>query len=123
MPPKALRLSQTSSRWLRVVADHYEMPLPVMASQLGTVRALAYEAARLLHAAARREAEGLVGRDGKPPEGADLFDRLTRAYYNPLMETKREASRAKTRAVLDAEIRQQQKRARAEKKPRNETKP
>lgn len=85
-----------------------------MARQLGTARALAYEAARLLHVAARRTAERLVGEDAKAPTGDDLLDRLTRAYYGPLMDAKKEQARAKARAALESEMRQQQKRVTGE---------
>lgn len=103
-----MRQAQTASRWLRIVAEHYDMPLSIMARQLGTAQALAVEAARLLHAAAHTAAARLVATDARPPSGGDLLDRLTRAYYTPLMDAKKQQQRAATKKALAAELRAQQ---------------
>jgi hypothetical protein len=111
LPSPAQRQSQLTSRWLGIVAEHYDTPRVVMARHLGTPAALAIEVARLLHRAARLTAERLVRDDGTPPAGTDLLDRLTLAYYTPLLDAKKAAARAKAKVAFDAELRQQEKRA------------
>lgn len=98
-----------------MVADHYEQPIAVMARQLATPEALAVEAARLLVRAARLTAERLVAQDGRPPEGADFFDRLILAHYTPLFEAKKAAARANQKKAFDAEMKAQRQRAKSAK--------
>jgi hypothetical protein len=99
-----MRQAQTTTRWLSLVAEHYGVPVVAMARTLGTPQALAVEAARLLHTAAQRTAERLVSADEKPPTGGDLLDRLTRAYYAPLMDAKKAQVRAQSKKAIDAEL-------------------
>lgn len=101
--------ASTIHRWLYEVAEHYNIPLVVLARQLRTTQQLAVEIARLLNTSARDEARHLVSERKRIPAQVDLYSRLVHAHAQPLLERQQAADRARSSAALGAEVRQQQK--------------
>lgn len=102
---QAIRIAQTTARWLSVLAADFGVPVPVLAAQLRTPNALGAEIARYIVREGRKDAEHLISmRRPLPPPSTpmSLRERVCAAHFDRMTEYLQELQDAEADAALEA---------------------
>jgi hypothetical protein len=90
----------TTSRWVRIVAEHYGVPQKQLRRALRIAHALEVEAARILERRAR-DAGASGHASGEPRSSGDnLFDRIARQAWDRAHVAHIARERAKEEAII-----------------------